>query len=167
MPSSIKISTSFSKRQLDLECLETMDKPYDTFIELETSATFDVPRVVSGPQKLAQRYVVLFTTIIGSDRLRSDFGTTLLRVVETGNVNSEAELKLMASVANSMTMNAIRADDADAEYGPQPDDEKLLRSYIDDVVVDRETRDVRIYVSLITVAGEDITFIVPTKAGIY
>lgn len=165
--SKIPVSDSFSKRQLDLECLETMDYPHDRYVEMTPSVTLDVPRIVSGPQKLAQRYVVLFTTILGSDFIRPGFGSNLLGVVETGNVGSVTEIELLAKFANSEAMNRIREDDASEDFGPQPDDEKLDRSWIESVVVDTAERTVKVYASLLTVAGERITFIVPTSAGIY
>ncbi len=168
MPYKIDTTTSYSRRQLDLECLQSMDEPYTSFVEVTPSVTYETPKIVSGAQKLAQRYAVLFTTIIGSDIIEPGFGTTLYDRLERGNFGSYADIVFMANVANSGARARIKEDDAhDGTYGSQPDDEKLDDSWISDVKVDSVNRRISIYASILTAAGESLTFVVPTEAGIY
>jgi hypothetical protein len=132
------------------------------------SATFETPKIVAGAQKLAQRFIVLFTTTLGSDKFNTDFGTKLTDAAKYGNTTGYTDIELMANMANEQARDAIFAADADTDtYGAIPDDEKLANSWISDVVVDKDTRTVRIYVSIVTAAGEAITFVVPTTSGIY
>ena len=164
---NIPVTTSFSKREVDLECLQSMIEPVEKYKEVQPSITLFTPKIVTGPQKLMQRYVVLFTTITGSDRLRPDDGSRLIPACETGYVNSLADLNYMAAKANNDTRERIIADDNDETFGIQPDDEKLEDCWIDSVVVDKDSRTVSVYASILTRAGESLTFVVPTTAGIY
>lgn len=168
MGAEIKKTTSFSGRQLDLECLQSMDHPSTSFVEVTPSVTFDTPKIVSGPQKLAQRYAVLFTTVTGSDIMDPDFGTTLFGRIDHGNFGGYTEVNLLANEANIATKQRIIAADNNTDtYGKIPDDEKLKDSWISRVVVDKNARTIDVFVKILTVAGEDITFVVPTPSGIY
>lgn len=168
MSFEIKTTTSYSKRQLDLECLQSLDRPVNSFVEVVPSVTFDTPKIVAGPQKLVQRYAVLFTTIIGSDIMDKDFGTTLLGKIDHGNFGGYSEINLLAQEANIATKQRIFRDDENTElYGNQPDDEKLQDSWVSRVAVNKVERTIDVFISILTVAGENITFVVPTVAGIY
>lgn len=168
MPRTIPVSTSYVGRQLDLEALQSLQSPSTSFVEVVPSVSFDDPKIVSGMQKLAQRYAILFTTIRGSDMEDINFGTDLYSVFETGNVSGTSALYLRAEAANRMVKSRIIAEDSDeATFGAQPDDEKLSDCWVDRVDVDTTTRRISVFVSIRSVAGSGVTFIVPTKSGIY
>lgn len=164
----IPVSTDYSGKQLDLECLQSLPEPDNRFTEVDPSVTSKTPKIVSGPQKLAQRYAVLFTTIIGSDTMDPDFGTRLLDKVVSGNFGGYTEVEFLANTANLFTKERImQDDDAVDRFGDIPDDEKLKDCWISNVVVDKENRRISIFASILTVAGESITFMVPTVAGVF
>ena len=163
----IESTTDYSNRLLDLECLQTVEYPDTRSVEVLPGITNDTPKIVAGPQKLVQRYAVLFTTIIGSDVMRKNFGTTLLSKVVSGNFGGYTEVEFLANSANMYAKERIQEEDDDDRFGNQPDDEKLSDSWISDIVVDREERRIAIHASILTAAGELVTFVVPTPAGIY
>lgn len=168
MASILPVSTSYVGRQLDLESLQSVRQPSITYVEVAPSVTLDTPKIVAGAQKLVQRYAVLFTTIAGSDVSDPDFGTSLYSVFETGNVTGSGDLYLYAEAANRMTKRRIISEDDDeSTYGDQPDDEKLDDCWIDRVDVDKDTRRISVFARIRTKAGSDVTFVVPTKSGIY
>ena len=168
MPVKMPSTTSYSKRQLDLEVLQSLQEPVTSYTEVVPSATALVPKIVAGPQKLVQRYAVLFTTITDSDIVHPGEGTELYGIFDTGNVGGAGMIRLYAEAANSMARRMIKADDEnEATFGKQPADEKLDDSWIRDVVVDRSTRSISIYVSIRSAAGSVVTFVVPTSAGVY
>lgn len=168
MPRQIDSITDYSKRQLDLECLQSMRIPDTRFVEVIPSVSYEQPKIVAGAQKLAQRYAVLFTTIIGSDKMDPSFGTTLYDRVVRGNFGSTVEVGFMANIANSMTRERIKSDDENTDaFGNQPEDEKLDDCWISDVKIDHQERRISIYASIQTAAGDTLTFLVPTEAGIY
>ena len=161
-------STSYSKRQLDLESLQSMRVPSTAYEEVVPSVSYMVPKIAAGPQKLVQRYAVLFTTVTGSDPVRPDDGTNLYGVFDTGNIGSTSAVRLMANMANSIVRDRIREDDSNEDtFGRQPDDEKLDDCWISRVSVDTTSRTISVYASIRSRAGTEVEFIVPTSAGIY
>lgn len=168
MPRILPSTTSYSGRQLDLEALQSMDAPHVSWTEVTPGVVADTPKIVAGAQKLVQRYAVLFTTLTGGDVMRPDDGTPLCGVYETGNFGSTVDIELMAQDANSTCRARMREDDADEEtFGTHPADEMLDDCWIDRVTVDRTTRTVSIFASIRSMAGNEISFVVPTTAGIY
>ena len=168
MAKLIRSSTSYSRRQLDLESLQSMRQPSTSYEEVVPSATYDTPKIVAGIQKLVQRYAILFTTVTGSDVMRPTDGTGLYGIIDSGNVGSTASIKIMANRANAMVKSRIRADDDNEDvFGRQPSDEKLDDCWISRVSVDTTSRSVSVYASIRSVAGSEVEFIVPTSAGIY
>ena len=163
----IESTTDYSNRLLDLECLQTIDHPDTKSVEVFPGITNDTPKIVAGPQKLVQRYAVLFTTIIGSDVMRPGFGTTLLSKAISGNFGGYAEIEFLANSANMYAKERILEEDDDERFGNQPDDERLSDCWISDIDVDRIDRKIAIHASILTAAGEQVTFVVPTPAGIY
>jgi hypothetical protein len=168
MAYEIKETTSYAGRQLDLECLQTMKHPTQFFVEMTPSATYDTPKIVAGPQKLAQRYVVLFTTVTGSDIMNPRFGTDFIGRVDHGNFGGYVEVRFLADEANRITKQRIKEDDRNsAVYGDSPADERLRDSWITNIEVSKADRKIRVHISILTEAGNSIEFVVPTKAGIY
>jgi len=169
MQTSVKTTTNYYKRQLDIECLQSMVTPSTEYQELTPSASKNQTKAVSGIQKLVQRYVVLFTTLTGSDVFNKYIGTNLVDVCSRGNVPGLSYVDLMANTANFKTQDKIKHDDESnaARYGDQPDDEKLQESRIVDVTLDTVTRTIRIHVSIRSVAGDSVTFVVPTTYGVF
>lgn len=163
-----KVSSDYSGRQLDLECLQSISDPVDSFTEVVPSVTFDTPKAVSGTNKLAQRYAVLLTTSMGSDIMGHVDGTLLVDMSTSGNVGSKSIIEYYAKMANMDARNAMLADDSDTDtFGKIPDDERLDDCWIDDVVVDFVERKVSVYATVRSVAGTTSTFMIPTTAGVY
>ena len=162
----IQTTNSYYKRQLDIECLQSMLAPSEDYTELYPSVSKNKTKAVSGIQKLAQRYVVLFTTELGSDVFMPDFGSTFIKTAERCNVSSIYKLEFLANEANFVTKRLLKDEDPET-YGKQNDDERLDDSWIVSVSADYNERKIVVHAAIRSVAGDVLDFVVPTTNGIY
>ena len=160
---SMHSKIDYAGRTVDLLLLKTVfdvpvvNKRVDIDIEND-------PMIVSGVEKMVQRYFNLFITALGSVKFRPDHGTRLVPKVETGWVYNMSTLETTAAEANLMAQNQMK----DADDGlDTPDDEKLASSTIIRLEFSRERATVLISVRLTTEAGKSYVYVIPVGIGVH
>lgn len=153
----------YSGRTVDLLLLKTvLDAPVAMKrVDVDVSGT---PMIVTGVEKLVQRYALLFLTALGSVKFASDRGTNMIPMVGSGLVYDMATLEAAAAEANMMARNKIADGDADEDT---PDDELLTNSEIEDLEFSRLESKVKVSVRLTTAAGQSYLYIIPVAVGVH
>ena len=155
----------YAGRTVDLLLLKTvLDVPaVNQRVQVDVSDGTDEPRIVTGIEKLVQRYTLLFLNALGSTKFRPDHGTNLIPRAAKGLIYSLATLESAAAEANLFASRQISlADDGD----DIPDDERLVASEITDLVFVRTAAKVKISIRLTTAAGQSYVYIIPVNMGI-
>ena len=124
----------------------------------------DSPMVVSGVEKLVQRYALIFLTKFGSCHVDEGFGTRLMSDVQCGRVHSLPSLVAAAAEANLWAQTQIK----DADYGlDTPDDERLERSEVANLKFNREASSAEVEIRMTTAAGDTYDYIIPVGIGVH
>ena len=153
----------YSGRTVDLLLLKTvLGVPVaNKRVDLDIS---EDPMIVSGVEKMVQRYAIIFINAMGSAKFRQRYGTNIVPNVGRGMVYNMSTLEAAAAEANLLASNQIKAADADEDT---PDDERMVSSEIIDLKFYRETAGVMISVRLTTAAGKSYVYIIPVSAGVH
>lgn len=156
----------YAGRTVDLLLLKTvMSVPVvNKRVGIDVSNVVDEPMIVSGIEKMVQRYVIAFINAMGSTRFRQGHGTEIVPRVASGMVYSMATLESAAAEANLLAGRQIILADAGEET---PDDERLVSSDVVDLEFSREKSMVRISVRLTTAAGNSYVYIIPVGVGVH
>jgi len=150
----------YSNRTVDLLLLQVVSEPVaDAAVNVDISA---VPRMVTGIEKLVQRYAQIFLTQIGTVKHRNSEGTEFMTLLGGGRVYDENTLLSAASLANKSTFRQIVAEDSSNDT---PDDERLSASEIKEVSISRATAMVSVTVQITSAAGDTYTYITPIATG--
>ena len=155
----------YAGRTVDLLLLKTiLNVPVaGKRVELDVSNVSGEPMIVSGVEKMAQRYVIAFLNAMGSTKFRPDHGTDIVPRVATGLVYSIATLESAAAEANMLAARQLSMADADEDT---PDDERLVSSEVTNLEFIRERSRIRISVKLTTAAGDSYVYIIPVGIGV-
>lgn len=155
----------YAGRTVDLLLLKTvLDVPaVNQRVQVDVSDGADEPMIVTGIEKLVQRYALLFLNALGSTKFRPNHGTNLIPRASRGMIYSMATLESSAAEANLFASRQIRLAD---EGDDIPDDERLVSSEITDLVFVRTAAQVKISIRLTTAAGQSYVYIVPVNMGI-
>ena len=155
----------YAGRTVDLLLLKTvLDVPaINQRVQVDVSDGTDDPRIVTGIEKLIQRYALLFLNALGSTKFRPDHGTNLIPRAAKGLIYSRSTLESAAAEANLFASRQIRLAD---EGDDIPDDERLVSSEITDLVFVRTAAQVKISIRLTTAAGQSYVYIIPVNMGI-
>jgi len=122
------------------------------------------PMIVTGVEKMVQRYAVLFINAVGSTKFRPDHGSDLVPQVSAGLVYNMATLETAAAGANLVAFRNMSIADAAEDT---PDDERLVESDIIDLEYSRASSKVMISVKLTTAAGKSYVYIIPVGVGVH
>lgn len=151
----------YNNRTVDLLLLKTVFSPVsDKIVDPDVSSE---PMMVTGIEKLVQRFTLLFLTQLGTVRNSEREGTEFMSNLGSGRIYDESTLRSAASAANNAAMSQIRSEDA--RLGT-PDDEALERSVVIDAKLDRGSSTVSLTIGITTVSGDTYTYITPIKAGV-
>ena len=154
--------TDYSGRMVDIECLQTVKKA-EGVVPLSLSFTFGGSRIVTGMQKLAQRFTVLLFSQLGNIYFDQDQGTTMLRDVLSGGFSRNAGyLQIAVAFACSDVVSQMRAEEDTDLYGALPTDERLVSATLVDFEVDLASATLYLKVQLTSVAGATYVFVLPT-----
>ena len=152
-------STDYTGRTVDLEAMQTVMAPA-TSRRLElTSTSGDTSRRITGIQKLAQRYAILFLTLNGSVRFRPTQGAEFVGVVAAGRIQDRNSL-LGYFVSADADVKQQLADEVTED---DPDDEVLASSELIDYDVSPGTGRLWLRVNLTSRAGDSYTFFIPAS----
>lgn len=150
----------YAGRTVDLLLLKTVIRPFDQRV---APVVTEVPMLVSGIEKLVQRYALLFLTELGSVMNSPDEGTEFLTYLSHGKIYDESSLKSSAARADNRASRQIKQEDSALET---PDDEALASSEIMNVSFDRTRASVTVTVRITTLAGESYTYVTPISMGV-
>lgn len=154
-------TTNYSGRTVDLLLLQFVDQPKsDVKVKPDVSKS---PRMVTGIEKLVQRYALLFLTQVGSVKNCPNEGTEFMNRLGSGHIYDDNTLRSNAALANKTVFNLIRVEDKALDTA---DDEALLSSEITDLSMDRSTATVYVTVAITSVAGEKYVYTTPLSSGV-
>lgn len=151
-----KSTTNYTGRTVDLLLLQFVRQP-SAEVEVKPNVCAE-PRVVSGIEKLAQRYAQLFLTQVGTVKNAESEGTGFLAALGTGHIYDMGTLRSYASAANKDVETLLITTDRSLET---PDDEALATSDVIDLEMDRPTATVTVTVKLTSKAGETYIYVTP------
>lgn len=156
----VPTTTSYAGRQVDLELLQSVTTPKGEQRVYLTSVG-DKPKIVSGVQKLIQRYAVLLLTTLNDIRFDPKQGGILVSSLAAGRIQNTGYLYHIFGMANMNTLRILSDDDSDTRFGVPPADERLTDAELIDTALDYTTGTISMTVALTTAAGTSFTFVVP------
>ena len=150
-------TTSYLNRLIDLEMLQTITSP--TGVKRVTiSIAKSKPKIVTGIQKLAQRYTNLFLTILGDIQFAQEVGTNFIREVISGVIANYGRFFEVFAIANTMTIDQLLKDTTGL-----PDDEIIKTAELIDFDVNVSTGIVMLKIQITSLAGDSIEYVLPTS----
>lgn len=156
----------YAGRTVDLLMLKTvLNVPVlKERVGIDVSNVDGVPMIVSGVEKMVQRFALVFINAMGSARFRPDYGTNLVPQVSKGLVYNMATLEVEAAEANMLARTQVMAAD-DGE--DTPDDERLVASEVVNLEFSRADARIKVSITLTTAAGNSYTYIIPVAVGVH
>lgn len=156
----------YAGRTVDLLLLKTvLDVPVmNKRVGIDVSNVSGEPMIVTGVEKLVQRFAVAFINAMGSTKFRPNHGTNIVPQVSKGLVYDMSSLEVEAAEANLLAKTQTIEGDADEDT---PDDEKLVDSEVTDLEFSRAEARIKISVRLTTSAGDSYTYIIPVPIGVH
>jgi hypothetical protein len=154
-------STDYTGRQLDLELLQSIANPVGSQA-VSVSTVQKPPKVVTGVEKLVQRYALLFLTVRGELVYDIMQGTDFIQAMLMGSIQDQAALQAQFAAANELVLGQLQQDDdAVTTFGQPPDDELIASVQLLDSTIDYATATVMLSIELTTRAGTSVTFVLP------
>ena len=164
MAEHIPYTVDYSGRQVDIELLQSISKPVD-LQQVSVSSVTQTPKIVTGIQKLVQRYTSLMLQLLGTTHFDQDNGSELISTVVAGAIGSPGTLQNLFAVANNKVIRQLKKDDVQTDvYGTMPNDERLDSTTLLDYDIDYGSSVAYLRIQITSVAGDSIEFIVPTTA---
>ena len=156
----------YAGRTVDLLLLKTvLDVPVmNKRVGIDVSNVSGEPMIVTGVEKLVQRFAVSFINSMGSTKFRPNHGTNIVPQVSKGLVYDMSSLEVEAAEANLLAKTQTIEGDADEDT---PDDEKLVDSEVTDLEFSRAEARIKISIRLTTAAGDSYTYIIPVPIGVH
>ena len=159
--SARKANINYSGRTVDLLLLKTVERPLGRQkVALDVS---EDPKMVTGIEKMVQRFALAFVESAGSVKFDDSFGTEMVSRVGSGRVHDMPSWTSVAAEANMRARNILRREDEGLDT---PDDEAIESSEITDLYFDRRTATVGVTILLRSRAGETFVYTIPVSAGI-
>lgn len=169
--SDMNSKVDYAGRTVDLLLLKTvLDVPVSgRRVGIDVSNVSGEPMIVSGVEKMVQRFALAFLTAAGSVKFAEDQGTNIIPDVAYGRVYNMPSLQAAAAEANMLARTQIMAADAAAlDSGEEtPDDERLVGSEVIDLGFSREQASAMVSIRLTSAAGESYVYIIPVAIGVH
>lgn len=169
--STANSKVDYAGRTVDLLLLKTiLDVPVAMKrMDLDVSNVAGEPMIVSGVEKMVQRFAVAFLTAMGSAMFRPDHGTRIIPDVAQGRIYNMSTLEASAAEANMLARTQIKTSDAAADNAGEdtPDDERLVDSEVVDLKFYRASAKATVSIRLTTAAGSSYTYIIPVAIGVH
>lgn len=148
-------TTDYTGRLVDIEYLKAIRVPEGS--QSVKIALVD-PAIVTGIEKLVQKYTLLFLTPTGSVQFDSEFGTPFTQAIINGTLVNYGQLYAEFAYANTLVVRAMLADVADL-----PDDEIIDTAVLVDSNIDFANSTLMLTILLTTAAGTSAKFVIPTS----
>lgn len=152
-----KLTTNYTGREKDINIFPTV-RPTVKGPQPTPGSFGKVSSYCAGIQKLAQRYLIALLTIRGSQPNFPNFGTNLLKQVNTGSVTTNGDLVHIFNFANVSVISAFRSAQEKAKNIPM--DEQLDTVVLNSVSV-TVGNSVNYNISLYTNAGQTYDYVLP------
>jgi hypothetical protein len=157
-------TVDYSGRQVDIELLQSIAQPVE-LQQVSVSSVTQTPKIVTGIQKLVQRYASLILQVLGTTHFDQENGSELLRMLMAGVIQNRGRLQNAFAISNNQVVRQLRKDDIQTEiYGTLPEDEQLANAQLLDYDIDFPTATIYLRIRLTSQAGDSLVFIVPTTA---
>ena len=165
MVEHIPYVVDYTDRQVDIELLQHIKKPVELQL-VHVSNVQDVPKIVTGIEKMVQRYALLLLSSLNTMKFDAAQGTSLLGAMLGGMIFNGGQANSIFSIANIGVLRQMRDDDAKPDtYGVSPADERIATARLVDIDIDFTQSQLTITVKITTAAGADIVFVVPVAAS--
>lgn len=159
----------YANRQLDMELLQHVADPVDqrVYPSVDHRKDGSGPSVVTGMQKVVQRYANLLLTDLGSVKFDSSVGGEFLSDIREGRIQSNSYLEFSFALASDNAVRKMVSDDEMTDvYGDIPDDERILGANLVDYELRPEKGSIYVHVAIETVAGESYEYVIPVRMGV-
>lgn len=166
MTNSETSKVDYAGRTVDLLLLKTvLSVPvFNKRVQIDVSNVSGEPMIVTGIEKMVQRYALLFINAMGSTKFMPNHGTEIVPLVTKGMVYDMATLESAAAEANvTARMQMMLADETEET----PDDERIVDSQVLEYAFSRENAKVKISVRLTSAAGSSYVYIIPVAVGVH
>lgn len=157
-------TTNYSERQVDIEWMQSVVKPKTAPTQLGLSFTSGT-KIVTGMQKMAQRFTSIFFTMAGDVNFDQDHGTDFLVDVMRGAAQNIGQVAVAVNQAIVDVLEQMQSDDLDTTYGDQPDDERIVNASLLDYRIDRATGTLFVRIELTNALGAAYTYVLPVQAS--
>lgn len=151
------ITTDYTGRTKDINVFYKPD-PTKTGVIQPMSLVFgNISSFVAGPQKLIQRYALALLTELGSQALDTGFGTDMLTRLHNSAGLGKIDVTYIFAVANSKVVQEFRT-----YQNANPStflDEQLDTASLTNLDLNGDS--VRFYITLNTMAGTSVDYLLP------
>ncbi len=156
-------TTNYSNRAVDIELLQTIEKPTGER-QVSISVSQPVARIVTGIQKSIQRYAAIFLSVQDS-KFDSSLGTDFMKQLWGGTLTTRERIASAFAFANSDVLDIMQKDDLSSIYiDIQPDDERISQVDLLDYQIDYANAQLKLRLLITTAAGDSVEFVLPTTA---
>lgn len=155
-------TTDYSNRTVDLLLLQFIAHP--TLAQKVTPDVTNIPRIVTGLEKLVQRYALLFLTKRGSVKNCEQEGTDIVHAVIAGKVYNDSILRTYANQANMWVTNLIKSEDSSIPDTPL--DEQLKSTSVIETRLDKQQGKAFVSIKITSKANEEYIYVTPLAIGV-
>ena len=157
-------NTDYSGRQVDIEWLQSITRPRTDPTQLAFSFTSNT-KIVTGLQRLAQRFTLTFLTNLQDIQFDQTFGTTFWRDLYRGAAQNIGRVAVAVNRAMLAALAQMQAEDVDTDtYGDMEPDDQISRATLVNYAIDRTTGTLNIEISIQSQAGTSYTYVLPVQA---
>jgi len=155
----------YSDRLVDVELLQTVQRPTQSVQPLQINITFG-QRVVTGMQKLVQRYIVLLLTELEDVHFAPEQGTSFWTDMLRGAANNAGQVELAFAFANVDAISQLKLEEASVStFGAIPDDERVDRVQLLSFTVDQATGVLDLQIEITNKTGDAYVYVVPVTVA--
>lgn len=150
-------TSNYDGRLIDIELLKTIQEPTQASQAVHLSLTYqNQPRIVAGIEKLVQRYVLIFLTLVKSVKFDDQFGSIFMAAMTQGYLVNYGSLMDAFALSNSRVIaTLINSSDN------LPLDEQLSSASLIDFNLDFTLGTITLSIELTSLAGTSAEFVVP------
>lgn len=158
-------TTNYSERYTDVELMQTITAPKG-LTRVHLSFMHTPPKMVTGMQKMAQRFTLLLLTRLADIHFDQEAGTTFLYDMFTGATHNAGMLGTTFALSSVSVINQMMEEDQNvALYGPIPKDEQIASAELESFSVDYATATLALRISLENVEGDAYTYVMPVTVA--
>lgn len=148
--------TDYIGRTVDVLAYQGADPSKNVELVQSLALPGEGGRMVTGVQKLVQRFLLYLFTDAGSMPYSPEVGTTFMQELNSGALQNQVDV----FQAFSRAITSVRTQLREAELTTDPDDEKFSSATLNSVTI--HDRQISAHVTL-TSAATSVNFIVPIK----